>query len=70
VFIRPSGAALSFFDGPNSATAGQPVIVNGGTTTIAGRIAQIRMDIGAPAGPTALAGGLVSIAAEVKGCGG
>jgi len=70
VFIRPSGGNVVFVNGQlASGATGQPVVVTGGTTTAAGRLAEIRLAV-APNGPTAFAGGLVSIASEVKGCGG
>jgi hypothetical protein len=71
LFIRPSGSNFVFINGQlASGAAGQPVVVTGGTTTAAGRLAEIRLAVGAPTGPTAFAGGLVSIASEVKSCGG
>ena len=67
VFIRPSGSGFFLINGQPGA---QPIIFNGGTTTIAGRVAEIRMTVAAPPGATAFAGGLISIASEVKNCGG
>lgn len=71
VLIRPSGGTFNLINGPlASPTTGQPVVVSGGTATVGGRVAEIRMVFGTPGGTSALAGGLVPIAAEVKSCGG
>jgi hypothetical protein len=71
LFIRPSGSNFVFVNGQlASGATGQPVVVTGGTTTAAGRLAEIRLAVGAPTGASAFAGGLVPIAPEVKNCGG
>ncbi|HVQ41908.1 MAG TPA: hypothetical protein VMS54_06870 [Vicinamibacterales bacterium] len=71
LFIRPSGSTFVFVNGQlASGATGQPVVVTSGTATAAGRLAEIRLAVGAPTGATAFAGGLVPIAPEVKNCGG
>jgi len=71
VFIRPSGSNFTFVNGPLPPGAtGTPVVTTGGTTTVVGRLVQIRLVGGAPTGTAAFAGGLIPIASEVKNCGG